>query len=179
MSNPCENVRNSLVEYSGVSDPADEVMNRHLENCEECRRFAEEQVSLANILESASLPADLPLQERIVKAVQVQATRTRRMALAPVAASVFLVLAGITALGGVPAASMAASLPSWAGGGWPTLVTMIVDFVGALHAVAIGLAAVISIPMALGAVMIVVAGLGATVSISKRWRRHEQWSARS
>ena len=178
MKNPCENIRHLLVERPGINALADHLVHKHVEVCEDCRLFAADQARLADILESVLPPADLPLQERIVQAVQIKAIRRRRMALAPVAASVFLVLAGISALGGVPAASMAASLPSWAGGGWPTLVAMVVDFVTGLRTVAIGLAAVISGPIALGAAMIVAAGLGATVLISKRWRRHEQWSAR-
>ena len=116
-------------------------------------------------------PADRDLQERVIQTISTLEARSRRLAFAPVAASVVLVLAGVTVLGGVPAASMAAALPSWAGGGWAALAGMVMDFVGALSAVAVGMAELISGPVVLGAAMVVVAGIGTMVLISKRWRR--------
>ncbi|RLE26964.1 MAG: hypothetical protein DRJ65_04235 [Acidobacteria bacterium] len=171
VNNQCETVRYILVEHSGARDLKDPVVDQHLEECEKCRQFATTEGRLVDIFEAASPPADLPLQERVIKAVVTLEARRRRLALLPVAASVVLVLAGVTVLGGVPAASMAAALPSWAGSGWPALAGMVMDFVGALSAVAIGLAEMISGPVVLGAVMVVVAGVGMMVLISKRWRR--------
>jgi len=85
----------------------------------------------------------------------------------------------VTVLGGVPGASMAAALPAWTTGGWLALAGTVMDFVGALQAVAVGLGSVISWPVVLGAVMVSVVGVGAMVSISKKWRRHAVWSDRS
>lgn len=179
MNKQCETVRYILVEHSGAKDLQDPVVDSHLEDCEDCRRFVATEARLVEVLEAASPPADPPLQERVIHAVQILDARRRRLALAPVAASVVLVLAGVTVLGGVPAASMAAALPSWAGSGWPALAGMLMDFVGALSAVAVGLAEMISGPVVLGAAMVFVAGIGTMVLISKRWRRQALWSGRS
>ncbi len=179
MNNQCETVRYILVEHSGARDREDPVVDRHLEECEDCRRFATTEARLIEIFEAASPPADRPLQERVIHTVVTLEARRRRLALAPVAASVVLVLSGVTVLGGVPAASMAAALPSWAGSGWAALAGMMMDFVGALSAVAVGLADMISGPVVLGAAMVVVAGVGTMVLISKRWRRQALWSGRS
>ncbi len=179
MNSQCETVRNILVEHSGAKDRQDPVVDRHLEDCEGCRRFAAKEARLGDILEAASPPVDRPLQDRVVHAVLILEVRRRRLALVPVAASVLLVLAGVTVLGGVPAASMAAALPAWAGSGWPALAGMVMDFVGALRAVAVGLADMISGPVVLGAAMVVAAGVASMILVSKRWRRHALWSGRS
>jgi len=171
VNNQCETVRYILVEHSGASDLKDPVVDRHLEQCEECRLFAATEARLVDVFEAALPPADRNLQERVIQTISTLEARRRRLAFAPVAASVVLVLAGVTVLGGVPAASMAAALPSWAGGGWAALAGMVMDFVGALSAVAVGMAELISGPVVLGAAMVVVAGIGTTVLISKRWRR--------
>ena len=179
MKSQCESVRYILVEHSGAGDFRDPVVDGHLEECEDCRRFAVTEARLVGVLETASPPADRSLQTRVIHAVGVLAARRRRLALVPVAASAILVLVGVTVLGGVPAASMAASLPAWAGSGWPALAGIVMDFVGALRAVAVGLAEVISGPVVLGAAMVVVAGVGMMILISKRWRRQALWSGRS
>lgn len=179
MSSQCETVRHILVEGPGGLDRFDPAVAGHLESCEACRQFAVAEERLANVLETASPPADPALQQRVIHAVQVLTGRRRHLALVPVAASVVLVLAGVTVLGGVPGASMAAALPGWTAGGWLALAGTVMDFVGALRAAAVGLGALISWPVVLGAVMVSMAGIGALVSISKRWRRRAVWSDRS
>jgi hypothetical protein len=111
-----------------------------------------------------------------IKAVEV---RRRRLALLPVAASAIFVLLGVTLMGGVPGASLMASLPAWTGGGWSVVTAMLMDVVGAMHAVASGVAGVISASMLFGAFTAVVVGIGVMVLTSKRWKRSAPWSVRS
>ena len=179
MKSQCETVRHILVEDPGDLDRLDPAVAGHLESCEACRQFAADEEHLADVLETASPPADPVLQQQVILAVEKLETRRRHLALVPVAASVILVLAGVTVLGGVPGASMAAAPPAWTAGGWLALAGTMMDFVGALRAVAVGLGDLISWPVVLGAVMISITGIGAMVSISKRWRRRAVWSDRS
>lgn len=179
MNSQCETVRYILVEGSGDLDRLDPTVADHLEKCEDCRQFAAAEIRLVDVLEKASPPSDPALQRRVVHAVRGLEARRRRWALLPVAASVILMLSGVTVLGGVPGASMAAALPSWTSGGWLALAGTVMDFVGALRAVAVGLSTVISWPVVFWAVIFSVAGIGAVVSISKRWRRRAAWSDRS
>ena len=179
MNSQCERVRYILVE--GVGDPArrDPAVAGHLESCETCRQFAMAEERLAEVLETASAPADPALQQQVIHAVQELDARRRRLAFLPVAASVIFVLAGVTLMGGVPGSSMAAALPAWTAGGWLALAGTVMDFVGALRAVAVGLGLLISTSLALVAVMVVMAGVGTMVLVLKRWRRHAAWSGRS
>lgn len=179
MNSQCERVRYILVEGSGDPGRRDAAVAGHLESCETCRQFAEAEERLAKVLETAAAPADPILQQRVILAVEKLEAQRRRLALVPVAASVILVLAGVTLMGGVPGASMAAALPAWTAGGWLALAGTVMDFVGALRAVAVGLGLLISTPLILVAVMVVMVGFGAMVSISKRWRRRAVWSDRS
>lgn len=179
MNNQCETIRRLLVESSGALVQHDPLVDGHLERCEGCRQFAVAEERLAKVLEAASPPADRTLQQLVILAVQIVEARRRRLALVPVAASAILVLVGVTVLGGVPGASLAAALPASAGAGWLALAGTTMDFVGALRAVAVGLAEVISGPVVLGAATVAAAGVGAMVSIAKRWRRCTVWSDRS
>lgn len=179
MNNQCETVRSILVEGSRDLDRFDRTVADHVEKCEGCRQFAAAENRLADILESASPPSDPVLQRRVVQAVQELEFRRSRWALAPVAASVILMLAGVGALGGVPGASMAAALPSWTSSGWLALAGTMMDLVGALRAVAVGLSAMISWPAVLAAVVLSAAGIGAIALFSKRWRLRTAWSDRT
>ncbi len=179
MNSQCETVRYILVEGVGDPDRRDPAVAGHLESCETCRQFAVAEEHLAEVLETASAPADLALQQQVINAVQGLEARRRRLALVPVAASVILMLAGVTLMGGVPGASMAAALPALTAGGWLALAGTVMDFAGALRAVGVGLGLLISTPVVLGAAMVVMAGVGTMVLISKRWRRHAAWSGRS
>lgn len=179
MNSQCEKVRYILVEGPGVPGRIDPAVAGHLERCEACRQFAVAEERLAEVLETAAAPADPALQQRVILAVEELEARRRRLALVPVAASVILVLAGVTLMGGVPGASMAAALPAWTAGGWLALAGTVMDFVGALRAVAVGLGLLISTPAVLAAVMIVVVGVGTMVLVAKRWRRQAAWSDRS
>ncbi len=87
MNKQCETVRYILVEHSGARDLKDPVVDSHLEECKDCRRFVATEARLVEVLEAASPPADPPLQERVIHAVQILDARRRRLALAPVAAS--------------------------------------------------------------------------------------------
>jgi len=179
VNSQCERVRYILVEGSGDPGRRDPAVAGHLESCEACRQFAVAEERLAKVLETAAAPADPILQQRVILAVEELEARRRRLALVPVAASVMLVLAGVTLMGGVPGASMAAALPAWTAGGWLALAGTVMDFAGALRAVAVGLGLLISTPLVLMAVMVVMVGFGAMISISKRWRRRAVWSDRS
>ena len=179
MNSQCEKIRHIAVESLGNLGRLDPAVEEHLGTCEGCRQFVAAEVRLASILKTASPPTDPALQQQVINAVQELEARRRRWALLPVAASVILVLAGVTVMGGVPGASMAAALPAWTAGGWLALAGTVMDFVGALQAVAVGLGFLISTSLALGAAMVVVAGIGAMVSISKKWRCRAAWSDRS
>lgn len=179
MNKQCETVRPILVEGSGVLDGLDPTVGDHLKNCEECRQVAAAEVRLADILESASPPSDPALQRQVVQAVHDLEVRRRKWALAPVAASVIFLLAGVGVLGGVPGASMVAAFPSWTSSGWLALAGSAMDLVGALRAVAVGLSVMISWPAVVAALGFSVAGIGSIALISKRWRRRAAWSDRT
>jgi len=174
----CETVRSLLVEDPGCSSRHDPVVEPHLETCHACRRFAAAEDRLARILSDALPQADPALQRRVVLGIKVVEERRRRLALAPVAASAIFILIGVTLMGGVPGASLMASLPAWTGGGWSVATAMLMDVVGAMHAVASGVAGVITGSIILGALMTVVVGITVMVSASKRWRRTAPWSVR-
>lgn len=179
MKSQCETVHQVLVEGTAGAGQRDPVVDSHLESCEACQEFAASEERLVEYLIAASPPGDVDLQKRVILAIQVLEARRRRLALLPVAASAILGLVGITVLGGVPGASLVAALPSWAGSGWVALMGTVLDTIGALDAVAAGLADVVSAPVVLGAVMVFITGIGTTVLISKRLRRRAIWSARS
>jgi len=179
VNSSCETVRSLLVEDPGCSSRHDPAVERHLEKCDACRQFAEAEERLATIFSDASPPPDPVLQRRVIMTIKAFEVRRRRLALLPVAASAIFVLFGVTLMGGVPGASLMASLPAWTGGGWSVVTAMLMDIVGAMQAVASGVAGVISVSMLFGAFTIVVVGIGVMVLALKRWKRSAPWSVRS
>lgn len=179
MDYQCDTVRQNLVEKAGDPEELGSAGKSHLKSCKDCQAFASSEERLVEILTAAAPPSDLALQRRVILAVQVLEARRRRMALLPVAASFIVGLVGVSVLGGIPGASLVAALPAWAGSGWVALMGTILDTVSALRAVASGLAGVISAPVIIGAAVVVMAGAGTMVLVSKRWRRRAVWSVRS
>lgn len=154
----------------------DSVENTHRDDdlalqADERAENSREQRLLEALLERALPPADPVLQARIVTEVARAASRRRWLAFLPVAASLVLAIAGIALLGGLPAASTLASLPSWSGSGMVALGQGLHDGLTALAAAARVLGEQFGGGLVAGFGLLGLLGAGIIAGVSRRWWR--------
>jgi predicted anti-sigma-YlaC factor YlaD len=171
----CEPIQQALVELEGDLSRLPEAQRLHLESCPACRAAGIAERRLGEILAAAVPPADPDVEHTVLEALRPLRVRRRLLALLPVAGSLLVALAGVTAVGGVPGGSMIARLPLWSSQGWLALLGAANDWLLALAATAS--AARLAVPPLLqtGSLIVALVGSASVVIATRRWRTLSPW----